>query len=139
MDIVSTVAATLQLIGTTTAAVRYLDDVKGSVEDRQTLAREVSTLQSLLTDLDLRINPNLSPTILSKPELKGSLDQVRVSLQELTLLLDLPRSSSSSRSGIRNLTWRIWWPTKKKSATELLQRIMRANICIGLVLQLDIW
>ncbi|KAG5655319.1 hypothetical protein KAF25_010471 [Fusarium avenaceum] len=139
MEVVGAVAAIVQLVGTAKDAFKYIDGVKGSAEDRQTLFQEVSILQSLVAELDSRISLNLSTGILPPPQLKGPLDQARASLQELMLLLVPPRRSSSTRWVIRDILWRMRWPIKKGSAADLLQRVVRAKDYIVFILQQEIW
>ncbi|KAK0610751.1 hypothetical protein B0T14DRAFT_499985 [Immersiella caudata] len=142
MEVVGGLAAILQLIGATAAALTYIDNVKGSVQERQALARETSTLRSLLTELDSRVRNHPTPSSFLQTALEDPARQLNVALKELNQLTSAPTpisAASSPRRSIRDLAWKMRWPTKKKTATELLRSVERAKIYISLVLQQEIW
>jgi hypothetical protein len=60
VTVIGLVAGIVQLIDTTTKAIKYINDVKDAPRDRARLAREATSLLALLTDLRYRLEESKS-------------------------------------------------------------------------------
>src|SRR5687767_6075266 len=103
MEVVGGLAAVLQLIGATAAALTYIDNVKGSVQERQALAQEVSTLRSPLTELDSRVRNHPTPSSFLQSALKEPVHQLKVALKELNQMTSAPTPISAGSSPRRSI------------------------------------
>ncbi|KIL84992.1 hypothetical protein FAVG1_11863 [Fusarium avenaceum] len=133
MEVVGAVAAIVQLVGTAKDAFKYIDGVKGSAEDRQTLFQEVSILQSLVAELDSRISLNLSTGILPPPQLKEPLDQgsaadllQRIFRAKTYMVFILQQDIWSSTSIIKQNTALI--PAMKRQASHIESGVEKLNL-----------
>ena len=124
-----------QLIDTTSKVIRYINDVKNAPKERGKLAREVSNLLPLFTDLRYRIDESNStdPWFHGLQSLggKGSpLEAFQSTLEEIATKLE-------PKSNVRKVAQAFSWPLEKKEVEGLLARIERLKSLIGLALQKD--
>ena len=125
----------IQIIDTTTKAVKYLNDVKDAPKDRALLAQEATSTLVLLTQLGYRLEGTntIDPWhvgIRSLGALDGPLAQLLAAMNSLAIKLE---PSSRMRKVAKVLIWSI----EKKESVEILGRIQRINVLISVALQGD--
>ena len=135
ITIVSLGATVAQLIDATSKVIRYINDVKNAPKERGKLAREISNLLPLFTDLRYRIDESNTKDSwfhgLQSLGGKGSpLEAFQSTMEEIATKLE-PSSS------VRKLTQTFSWTFDKKEVERLLARIERLKSLIGLALQKD--
>jgi hypothetical protein len=145
MDIVGSVASILQLIGAVSAALRYVNDIRGSSKECKVLAAEASNLSHVLDELKILLcRGSISSNSACFQSLcipGGPMDQAKQALQDLTVLL-LPSGTTlvpSLRQSIRRTTKRLVWPATRTKVAEVLQQIERSKTLISLLVQQDAW
>ena len=135
MDPIATLgllASIVQLVEATTKAVQYLNDVKSAPKHRARLAREATSLLSLLTDLRYRVeeadsNDAWSAGIHSLGAIHGPLELLKDDMEALARKLE-PKAQ-----------WKqaVLWPLDEKDVTKTLANIERMKTFVGLALQKD--
>jgi hypothetical protein len=129
------IASIVQLIGTTTQAIRFLNDVKDAPKDRAKLALEATGLLVLLTDLRYRVE-EAKPTdpwftgIRSLGVEMGPLRQFKETMEELARKLQ-------PESGFRKFGKALFWTLDKGDIDNILSKIERLKTLINLALQKD--
>lgn len=138
MDPVSAIglaASLLQVIGTLTKTVGYLNDVKNAPRERTQLAQEILTLLSLLMGLKDKVE-NADPTsswfsqVRSLGQAGGTLEQYHTTLNALAKLLE-------PGGALKNVGRKLIWPLDKKRISEALAVIGRLKSLIIIALQED--
>ena len=135
VTVVGLAAGIVQLIGATTKAIKYLNDVKNAPKDRATLAREATSLLALLTDLRYRLEEAKSTDpwftgVRSLGVEGGPLDQFKEVMEELARKL-------KSEGGIKKLGRSLLWTLDKNDIDSVLSKIERLKTLVGLALQKD--
>ena len=125
----------IQIIDTTTKAVKYLNDVKDAPKDRALLAQEATSTLVLLTQLRYRLEGTNAKDpwhvgIRSLGALDGPLAQLLAAMNSLATKLE-------PSSGMRKVAKVLIWSIEKKECVEILGRIQRINVLISVVLQGD--
>jgi hypothetical protein len=128
-------ASIVQLIDTTTRVIRYLNDVKDAPKDRARLAREATSLLTLLTDLRYRVEETKStdPWLTSVQSLGlegGPLERFKEAIEELVRKL-------KPGSGVMKFGKALLWTVDKNEISNILSKIERLKTLIGLALQKD--
>jgi hypothetical protein len=132
---VSLAASIVQLINTTTKAIKYLNDVKDAPKDRATLAREVSSLLALFTDLRYRVEEAESmgawfADVRSLGVEGGPLDQFKDAIEKLARKL-------RPEAGIKKFGKALIWTLHKNEISNILSKIERLKTLVSLALQKD--
>jgi Fungal N-terminal domain of STAND proteins len=138
LSVTASVIAILQLSGKIiSACVAYTSSIKDAPRDLRTIIVEIHSLQAVIRVLDLT---SIKPTH-AENGLAASLDACRLSLKELSDLLDLQTSQSSSGNG-QSAKWArlmptlttLAWPLKQHRAKSLMDDISRHKSTITLSL-----
>jgi hypothetical protein len=133
--VVGLAASIVQLIGATTKAIKYLNDVKNAPKDRARLAREAISLLGLLTDLRYRVeevkstDPWLSG-IHSLGVEGGPLEQFKNAMDELAVKL-------KPKSGVKGFGRVLLWTLDKNEIGNILSKIERLKTLVSFSLQKD--
>ena len=132
---VSLAATVTQLIDATCKVIGYLNDVKNAPKERGQLAREVSNLLPLFTDLRCRIDDSNSEDpwfngLKSLGGKGGPLEAFKEAMEKIATKL-------GPKSGIRRVTEALSWTLEKKEVDALLAKIERLKSLVGLALQKD--
>jgi hypothetical protein len=132
---VGLIASIAQLIGATAQAIQYLNDVKNAPKDRARLAREATSLLTLLTDLRYRMEEAKStdPWFAGFRSLGGRggpLEQFREAMEELTRKLE-------PGTAIKRLGKALIWTLDKNEINGILSKIERLKTVVSLALQED--
>lgn len=135
ITIVGIVGAVVQLIGVTSKAVNYLNDVKDAPKDRAKLAREATNLLSLFTELRYRVEETTStdPWFAGLRSLGGEggpLMEFKNAMEAVVHKLAPAASAVHSRKV-------LCWTLDKKEIDDILSRIERLKSLVGLALQHD--
>ena len=135
ITVVSFVAAVVQLIGVTSKAVNYLNDVKNAPKDRAKLAREATNLLSLFTELRYRME-EATPT---DPWFTGLrlLGGEGGPLMEFKIAMEAIADKLAPATGVGNLRKVLRWTLDKKEIDAILSKIERLKTLVGLALQHD--
>ncbi len=126
----------IQLINTTTIAIKFLNDVKDAPKDRARLALESSSLLALLTDLRFRIeeakltDDPWFANIRSLGEEGVLLKQFNGAIEELEKKLKLEGWGKKFGGELR-------WALNKKSVNDIVSSIERMKSLVSLALQKD--
>lgn len=131
VSVLGLVASLVQLVDATSKVIGYLNDLKDAPKERARLAREATSLLTLLTDLRFRIEEAgpTDPWCASLRSLgvdQGPLDQLRRAMEELASKL-VPTKQLR----------RVLWTLDKKTVENLLSQIERIKSLISLALQKD--
>src|SRR5215471_8670473 len=126
------VASIIQVINTTTAVTRYLNDVKDAPKARAELARETANLLALLTNMRYKAEEKKTTDpwftgIRSLGAEKGPLEQFNRAMEELAKKLK-PETGT-------NFGGRLIWTLHKKECINILSKTERLKTLIGLALQ----
>jgi len=132
---VSFASSIVQLIGALTKVFIYFNDVKNAPKERATLARETTSLLTLLTDLRFRLEEARSAdpwftNIRSLGVENGPLDQFKEALDNLTRRL-------TPRSRIGRIGWTLRWTLDRNEINDTLLKIERLKTLVSLALQND--
>jgi len=133
------VAAIIQLIGTTSAAIGYANEIRDASADRAQFAQEAASLLVLLTNLRNRLDKASStadPWFASLQRLGaegGPLGQLQEHMVKLNDKLRPPDGSRPLKTLARKLTW----PLDKKEIERILAQIERVKTLISSVLDGD--
>ena len=133
------VAAIIQLIGTTSAAIGYANEIRDASADRAQFAQEAASLLFLLTNLRNRLDKvsNTSdPWFASLQRLGaegGPLGQLQEHMGKLNDKLRPPDGSQPLKTLARKLTW----PLDKKEIERILAQIERVKTLISSALDGD--
>jgi hypothetical protein len=124
-----------QLIDSIASAIKYLRAVKNAPKERANLAREMSHLSPLLTDLRYRVDEANSAdpwfaAVRSLGAVGGPLDQFKDNVEKLERKL-------KPENGLNKISYALIWSFEKKEVNESLQFIERLKTLINLALQQD--
>ena len=127
------VASVIQLIGTTSKVIKYVDEIKDAPKERASLASEAANLVPLLMTLKLRVETSSStdPWFSSVNSLGlpgGPLAELQVLMEQLGGKLKLRK---------KKLGGQLLWPSDQKECLALLAKIERVKTLIGLAMQDD--
>ena len=127
------VASIVQLIGTTSKVIKYVDDIRDAPKERASLASEAANLVPLLMTLKLRAETSSSayPWFSSLKSLGlpgGPLTELQVLMEQLGGKLKLRN---------KKLSGHLLWPSDQKECLALLAKIERVKSLIGLAMQDD--
>ena len=136
VSVVSLVATITQLIDTTSKVIRYLNEAKNAPQERAELAREVTNLLPLLTDLRYRTEDvsSTDPWFAGLQSLGGKggpLEAFKDALEDMAAKLKPPKNS------IHKLGQSLSWTLERKEVDKLLARVERLKTLVGLALQKD--
>ena len=128
-------ASLVQLIGTVTKTIGYLNDIRNAPKERTQLSQETLSLLSLLMNLRDKAE-TADPTspwyervyLIAQPE--GPLYQYKTSLDDLARLL-------APSTGLRSVGKKLVWPLDKKKIHGALAMIERLKTLITIALQED--
>ena len=138
MDPVSAIGLTaslVQLIGTATKTIEYLNDIKNAPKERTQLSQETLSLLSLLMSLRDKVE-TADPTsswfshVRSLDQPRGPLEQYRKSLESLMKIL-------ATKTGLKNVRQRLIWPFDKKKIHDALTMVEQLKTLISIALQED--
>ena len=137
ITVVGFIAAIVQLIGVTSKAVNYFNDVRSAPKDRAKLAREATNLLSLFTELRYRVEETTSTDpwftgLRSLGEKDGPLIDFKNEIERVADKLEL-----APAPGLVNLRRVLCWTLDKKEIGDILFKIERLKTLIGLALQKD--
>ena len=123
VSVVGLVATITQLIDTTSKVIRYLNDAKSAPQERAELAREVTNLLPLLTDLRYRTEDASStdPWFAGLQSLSGKggpLEAFKGALEETAAKLKPPKNR------IHKLGQSLSWTLERKEVDKLLTRVL---------------
>ncbi|KAH0556173.1 hypothetical protein GP486_005895 [Trichoglossum hirsutum] len=135
LTVVGFVASVIQLINATTRTILYINDVKDASKDRAKLAREVTSLLALLTDLRYRAEAAKSTdpwfaNVRSLGEKGGPLEQFEEAIDDLER--KLKPDNSWKKFGKPFL-----WTFDKNEINRIITKIERLKASISLALQND--
>ena len=135
VTVVGLAASVVQLIGATTKAIKYLNDVKNAPKVRARLARETISLLGLLMDLRYRVEEAKStdPWLSGVHSLGvegGPLEQFKNAMEELADKL-------KPESGMKMLGKALLWTLDKDEIDSTLSKIERLKTLVSLSLQKD--
>jgi len=138
LSVTASVIALLQLSGQIiSACITYTSSIKDAPRDLRTIAVEIQSLQAIIRVLDLA---SIKPAQIQNG-LAASLHACRLSLQELSDLLDHQASQSSSGSGSASKRVQIMptlktlaWPLKQHRVKSVMDDISRHKATISLSL-----
>ena len=135
VTIVSLTATVVQLIDATSKVIRYINDVKNAPKERGKLAREVTSLLPLFTDLRYRIDESNA----TDPWFHGlrSLDGKGSPLEDFQNAMEEITTKLRPKKNVRKLAQIFAWTLEKKDVEGLLARIERLKSLVGLALQKD--
>jgi len=135
MDPLSLTVSITALIGTTTQALGYLNDVKTASKERAKLASEVANLLALLTSMRYKVEEAEQEKNTWYDSIRsllgganGPLDQFRSALEELARTL-------APTTGLKKFSRTLIWTLDKKQCIDILDKIERLKTLIGLALQ----
>jgi hypothetical protein len=133
---VGLVASVVQLIDSTTTALRCLNDIKNAPKERARLAMEITSLLSLLTSLRYRIEeckPNGSwfAAVCFLGVKNGPLDQLASTINDLQIKF-------GAGGGLLKIKHALLWPFTKKDVEYLFSRVDRIKLLISLAFQQDL-
>ena len=138
MDPASAISLTgslIQMIGTITSTLGYLNDIKNAPRARAQLSQEILSLLSLLMSLrdKVEIADPESPWFnrircIGLPE--GPLEQCKTALDGLARILN-------PEMRLKNINKRLIWPLEKKRLSNSLSLIERLKTLISIALQED--
>lgn len=136
MDPLSVTASIISILQLTTSALGYVATIKEARDDRVNLAIELSNLNTLLIQLQHRVEGSHTEdswftAIKTLAVVDGPLDQLRVDLEKLQLLTE-------TTHGIQELGRKLTWKFDKRKAETLLLRIERLKSLIELALNNDL-
>ncbi|KAI9774337.1 MAG: hypothetical protein M1840_004231 [Geoglossum simile] len=140
ITVVALAASIVQLIDATTKALKYLNDVKDALRDRATLAREVTSLLPLLTDLRYKVEEASSthdPWFAGVRTLGvegGPLDQLKDTMVDLTKKL---KPETGAKNICKRLARTLVWTIDKGQINNILSKIERLKTRVSLALQGD--
>ena len=130
-------ASLVQLIGTAAKVIKYLNDIKNAPKERIRLAREVSSLYSVLLELEARYEDS---KVESDTKWLGGLRSLAVRdgpMDQLETALSLIMKKLKPSSGIKKLGKALSWPFDKKEIEGILDQIERQKSTINFALQGD--
>jgi hypothetical protein len=135
VTVLGLVASIVQLIDTTTKAIKYINDVKDAPRDRARLAREAANLLAFLTDLRYRLEETKSTDpwftgIRSLGVKGGPLEQLNEAID------DLARKFKPEKS-LKKLTKAVFWSLDKNEINNILTKIERLKTFVALTLNND--
>jgi hypothetical protein len=135
VTVIGLVASIVQLIDTTTKAIKYINDVKDAPRDRARLAREAASLLALLTDLRYRLEETNSTDpwftgIRSLGVEGGPLEQFNEAIDDLARKLEPEKS-------LKKLAKVVFWSLDKNEINNILTKIERLKTFVDLALQKD--
>ena len=135
VTVVGLVAAIVQLIDTTSTAIKYVNDVKDAPKDRATLAREGSSLLALFIDLRYRVEEADSTSswftgVRSLAVEGGPLDELKCVMEELARKL-------KPATGVKKFSKALIWTLDKKDISDILAKMERLKTLVSLALQKD--
>ena len=130
------VSSIVQLIECTAKTIGYINHVKDAPKERARLAREATTLLSLLTDLRYRIddaekNDPWFSGLLLLGGVNGPLELFRGDMEVLAKKL-------TPETKLAKIGQRIVWPLDNKKMNDILTKIERLKTTINYALQKDI-
>ena len=128
-------AAVVQLIDVTSKVVNYFNGVKNAPKDRARLAREVTGLLLLFTDLRCRVEEVTTSTdswftgLRSLGEERGPLMEFKNAMEDI--------ADKLAPATTMNLGRALRWTLDKKEIDAILSKIERLKALVGLALQKD--
>ncbi|KAJ7238153.1 hypothetical protein C8J57DRAFT_1566206 [Mycena rebaudengoi] len=130
-EVVGLVAAALQFVAVLKAAINIGLDARNAPKEQQDLAREVGSLEPLLTQLQDRLRDNL---------LAGGIQQLIEPLKRFKLILEqminkLTAANKPGMKGPKVLSWTLW---NKKQVYEVLGEMEHFKALLNLGLTMDI-
>ncbi|KAL9037535.1 MAG: hypothetical protein Q9180_003663 [Flavoplaca navasiana] len=133
-EVVSLVAAVVQLVDVTKKTITYIESVKDASQDRLKVGREASGLLPLLYDLESKVSANeneeWSRCVRSLAMEHGPIDQLREALEQLAEKL-------KPRTGLKGTLQAFAWTLDKAYTQEVLGKIERVKTRVILALQGD--
>ena len=128
-------ASIITIIDISTKTVKYLQDVKDAPAARRRLSVEVTSLLSLLTNLQYRVEEAKATEpwlqgVRSLAVENGPLDQIKETMEDLACKL---QPVGKFKESVGALTWTL----KKKQTDDMLSKIDRLKAHINLSLQKD--
>ncbi|KAJ7484413.1 ankyrin repeat-containing domain protein [Mycena latifolia] len=130
-ELLGLVASVLQLVDVAVQARNYVKDFSSAPKDQQRLLLEIQNLETLLRELNKRIESNVEGAI-GMQELKEPLIQLERTMKRLTRKLD-PRGISKFSS---RLAWPLWG---KEDVQDGLSTIERFKSLLIAWMEMDIW
>ncbi|KAL8980010.1 MAG: hypothetical protein Q9205_004795 [Flavoplaca limonia] len=133
-EVVSLVAAVVQLVDVTKKTINYIESVKDASQDRLKVGREASGLLPLLYDLESKVSVNENeewPRCVRSLAIEhGPIDQLREALERLAEKL-------KPRTGLKGTLRAFVWTLDKAYTQEILGKIERVKTRVILALQGD--
>lgn len=130
-------AAVVQLIAVTSKVVGYFNNVKDAPKDRAKLAREVTGLLALLTDLRYQMEENDASTSLWFAGLRWSLGEEGGLLMEFKRAMEQIADKLAPATGAVKTKKALRWTLDKKDIDAILSRVEQLKTLVGLALQKD--
>ncbi|KAL8875689.1 MAG: hypothetical protein Q9198_005983 [Flavoplaca austrocitrina] len=119
-EVVSLVAAVVQLVDVTKKTISYIESVKDASQDRLKVGREASGLLPLLFDLKSKVSTNeneeWSRCVRSLAIEHGPIDQLREALEQLAKKL-------KPKTGLKGTFRAFVWTLDKAYTQEILGKI----------------
>ncbi len=136
MDPLSISASITALLQLTSTVIQYMNEVKGTPEDRRRILSELASVNGVLFILQdqadqAKQGDQWSSTFLSLSVAEGPLDQFRRALERLSSKLAPPAT------GLKKLSRAIVWPFQKEEIKEILGSIERQKALLNLARQND--
>ena len=131
VTVLGLVASIVQLIDATSKVIKYINEVKDTPKERETLAQEAANLMPLLMTLKQRASSSdeswfSAVRLLGVPE--GPVPQLQTAMEQMGTTLKKRRKR---RGGD------LLWPSDEKECIVILSKIERMKSLIALALQDD--